>query len=135
MPFVCIFVPNFPVAALFLAEPEWGARPVAIFEGKPPLEKVFAVNESACRVGIVPGMTKAQAELCTELTLRPRSALQESAAHAALLDCAQSFSPRVEDTACDTALLDLSGTESLFGPLPEIARALHHTARTLGLEA
>src|SRR5580692_10671335 len=131
MPYACIFVPVFPVAAVFRAEPELRALAVAVFEGKPPLEKVFAVNESAGRIGITPGMTKTQAELCTELTLRPRSALQESAAHAALLDCAQSFSPRVEDSACDTALLDLSGTESLFGPPPKIASALHHNARTL----
>src|SRR5205807_3349237 len=102
---------------------------------KPPLEKVLAVNQKAAAIGITPGMTKAQAELCTELILRLRSALQESAAHSALLDCAQSFSPHVEDSACDTVLLDLSGLESLFGPVPEIARALHHRARTLGLEA
>src|SRR6202047_1047967 len=80
-------------------------------------------------------MTKAQAELCTELTLRPRSPLQESAAHAALLDCAQSFSPCVENTACDTSLLDLSGMESIFGPPPEISHAIYHRALTLGLEA
>ena len=43
--FACIFVPNFPVAAVFRAEPELRAQAVAIFEGKPPLEKVFAVNE------------------------------------------------------------------------------------------
>ena len=133
--FACIYVPNFPVAAALRAEPELRTQPVAVFEGEPPLEKVLAVNQKASSMGITPGMTKAQAELCTELILRPRSALQESAAHAALLDCAQSFSPRVEDSACDTALLDLSGTESLFGPLPEIARALHHGACTLGLEA
>jgi protein ImuB len=133
--FACIHVPNFPVAAVLRAEPELRTQPVAIFEGKPPLEKVLAVNQKAASMGITPGMTKAQAELCTELMLRPRSPLQESAAHAALLNCAQSFSPRVEDAACDTALLDLSGLESLFGPLPEIARALYHRARTLGLEA
>ena len=109
MPFACIYVPNFPVAAALRAEPELQARAVAILEGKPPLEKTIAVNEGAARMGIAPGMTKAQAELCTELALRPRSALQESAAHAALLDCAQSFSPCVEDAACDTALLDLAG--------------------------
>ena len=63
MPFACIFVPNFPVAAVFRAEPELRPQAVAIFEGKPPLEKVFAVNESAGRMGIAPGMTKAQAEL------------------------------------------------------------------------
>src|SRR6202043_3957396 len=102
MPFACIHVPNFPVAAALRAEPELQARAVAIIEGKPPLEKILAVNEAATRLGIAPGMTKAQAELCSELALRPRSALQESAAHAALLDCAQSISPRVEDSAWDT---------------------------------
>jgi protein ImuB len=135
MPFACIFVPNFPVAAVFRAEPELRARVVAIFDGKSPLEKVFFVNESAGRMGITPGMTKAQAELCTELTLRPRSPLQESVAHAALLDCAQSFSPCVEDAAADTAILDLAGMESLFGTLPEMARAISRRATSLGLEA
>ena len=135
MPFACIYVPNFPVAAALRAEPELQARAVAILEGTPPLEKIIAVNEDARRMGIAPAMTKAQAELCSDLALRPRSPLQESAAHAALLDCAQSFSPCVEDTACDTALLDLAGMESLFGSLPEISRAIHHRATTLGLEA
>src|SRR5271155_5263357 len=133
--FACIFVPNFPVAAVSRADPELRAQAVAIFEGKPPLEKVFAVNESAGRIGIAPGMTKAQAELCSELTLRPRSLLQEAAAQAALLDCAQSFSPCGEDAAPDTALLDLEGMESLFGALPEIANAMSHRIVSFGLEA
>jgi protein ImuB len=133
--FACIFVPNFPVAAVFRAEPELRARAVAIFEGKPPLEKVFAVNESAGRAGIAPGMTKAQAELCSVVTLRPRSLLQESVAHAALLDCAQSFSPRVEDAAADMALVDLEGMESLFGSLLKIAHSLFRRAADLGLDA
>lgn len=133
--FACIYIPNFPVAAVLRAEPELRSQLIAVFEGKPPLEKILAVNEKAESIGITPGMTKAQAELCTELALRPRSAVQESAARAALLDCAQSFSPCVEDSACDTVLLDLSGTESLFGPLPEITRAIHHSASSLGLQA
>ena len=135
MPFACIYVPNFPVAAVLRVEAELQARALAIVEGKPPLEKILAVNEAATRLGIAAGMTKAQAELCPEVALRPRSALQESAAHAALLDCAQSFSPCVEDAACDTALLDLAGMESLLGALPEIARAISHRAATLGLAA
>jgi protein ImuB len=134
MPFACIFVPNFPVAAVSRAELELRALALAIYEGKPPMEKVFAVSESAARMGITPGMTKAQAELCSELTLRPRSLLQESVAHAALLDCAQSFSPSVEDAAADTAILDLAGMESLFGSLPEIARSLFRRCAELGLD-
>jgi len=135
MPFACIYVPNFPVAAALRAEPELKTRAVAILEGKPPLEKIIAMNENARRMGIAPGMTKAQAELCADLALRPRTPLQESSAHAALLDCAQSFSPCVEDAACDTALLDLAGMESLLGSLPEISRAIHTRAATLGLGA
>jgi protein ImuB len=134
MPFACIYVPNFPVAAVLRAEPELRAQAVAIFEGKPPLEIVFAVNESAGRIGIASGMTKAQAELCSELTLRPRSSLQESSAHAALLDCAQSFSPCVEDAAADTAILDLAGMESLLGSFSEIAHNLFRRSEELGLD-
>ncbi len=134
MPFACIFVPNFPVAAVCRAEPELRAQTLAIFEGKPPLEKILAVNERAERIGITMGMTKAQAELCSELTMCPRSLLQESVAHAVLLDCAESFSPCVEDAALDTAILDLAGMESLFGSLTEIAHALSRRAAELGLD-
>ena len=135
MPFACIFVPNFPVAAVLRAEPDLHSKPVAVLEGKPPLEKVLAVNEKAESLDIDPGMTKAQAELCADLALRSRSSLQEAATHAALLDCAQSFSPCVEDSACDTVLVDLSGMESLLGSLAEIARAMQERAMELGFEA
>ncbi len=131
--FACIYIPNFSVAAALRAEPDLQAHPIAIFEGKPPLEKIIAVNEPAKNLGIVPGMTKVQAELCSELVLRPRSSLQESSTHAALLDCAQSFSPCVEAAACDTALLDLRGMASLFGSLSKISRAIFERAQTLGL--
>jgi len=135
MPFACIFVPDFPVEAVLRAEPELRSQAVAVLEGKPPLQKVAGVNEKARRAGVEPGMTKIQIEACTELVLRVRSSLQETAAHAALLDCAQSFSPRIEDTAPDTVLLDLSGLESLFGSLPKIARDIVRRTSDLGLEA
>jgi protein ImuB len=133
MPFACIYVPNFPVAAALRAEPELQAHAIAIFEGKPPLEQILAVNETARELGISPGMSKAQAELCSDIVLRPRSTLQESSAHSALLDCAQSFSPTVEDTTRDTVLLDLAGMESLFGSLTKISHAISDRAAALGL--
>ncbi len=135
MPFACIFVPDFPVEALVRAEPELRTQSLVVLEGKAPLQKVFAVNENARRAGISSGMSKLQIEACTDLMLRARSLLQEAAAHAALRDCAQSFSPRVEDLDCDTILLDLAGLRPLFGPLPKIARALARRASDLGLEA
>jgi len=134
MSYACIFVPDFPVEAILRAEPELRSRPLAVLEGKAPLEKVFAANASAIRAGVSAGMTRPQVEACPNLILRTRSSLREAAAHAALLDCAQSFSPGVEDTRCDTLVLDLDGLQSLFGPLPKIARALARRACDLGLE-
>src|ERR1700756_5106097 len=131
MPFACIFVPDFPAEAIVRAEPELRSLALAVLEGKPPLQKVFAVNEKARRAGAEAGMTKIQLEPFTEIALRPRSILQETAAHAALLDFAQSFSPRVEDTAADTVILDLAGLESLFGVLPKIARDIARRASDL----
>ena len=135
MPFACIFVPDFPVEALLRAEPELRSQAVAVLEGNSPLQKVFAVNEKARRAGVEPGMTKLQVETCADLVLRTRSPLQENAAHTALLDCAQSFSPRVEDAGCDIIVLDLAGLELLFGPLSKIASAVACRASDLGLEA
>jgi protein ImuB len=132
--FACIFVPDFPVEALLCAEPELRSQSLAVLEGKAPLQKVFAVNKNARRAGVDPGMTRLQIEACTGLVWRARSLPQEAAAHAALLDCAQSFSPRVEAAGCDTIVLDLAGLEPLFGPLPKIARALARRASALGLE-
>ena len=134
MPFACIFVPDFHVEAILRAEPELRSQAVAVLEGKPPLQTILAVNEEARRAGVLPGMTKLQVEGCTEIALRDRSELQEFAAHQALFDCAQSFSPRVEDVAPDTLLLDLSGLNQLFGSLPKIAREIFHRASEMGLE-
>src|SRR5579863_7711575 len=132
--FACIFVPDFPVEALLRAEPELRSQSLAVLEGKAPLQKVFAVNENARRARVNPGMTKLQIEACTDVVLRARSLAQELTAHAALLDCAQSFSPRVEAVGCDTIILDLAGLQPLFGALPKIARALSRRASDLGLE-
>jgi len=102
VPFACIVVPDFPVEALLRAEPELRSQSLAVLEGKAPLQKVFAVNENARHAGVSPGMSKLQIETCAEVVLRPRSLPQEAAAHAALLDCAQPFSPRVEAAGCLT---------------------------------
>jgi protein ImuB len=133
--FACLFIPDFPVEAIIRFEPELRGRPVAVLAGRPPLEKVVALNEKARQMGAETGATKAQLEAWEGLVLRARSELQEASAHAALLDCAQSFSPEVEDTAPGTVLLNLAGLEPLFGPLPKIARELARRASRMELEA
>jgi protein ImuB len=133
--FACIFIPDFPAQALIRFEPALRTRPVAVLAGRPPLEKVVALNERARQAGVEIGTTKSQLEAWENLELRARLDSQETSAHAALLDCAQSFSPEVEDTLPGTVLLNLAGIEPLLGPLPKIARDLAQRISKMGLEA
>jgi protein ImuB len=133
--FACIFIPDFSVQAIIRFEPELRARPVAVLTGRPPLEKVVALNERARQTGVEVGATKSQLEAWDNLIFRTRSESQETSAHSALLDCAQSFSPEVEDTAPGTVLLNLAGLEPLFGPLPKITHDLAQRVSQMGLEA
>ena len=87
-------------------------------------------------------MTKVQAEAFEGIVWRWRSASQEATAHAALLDCAWTISPRVEDGAkreeqdfSDTVVLDIAGCEKLFGSPEKIAHDLRRVASEVGLEA
>ncbi len=141
MAFACLFVPDFPVQAVVRLEPELQGKPVAVLAGAPPLTKVFAVNREARNLGIETGMTKVQAEAFRGILWRWRSLSQEATAYAALLDCAWTISPRVEDGAkleeqdfSDTAVLDIAGCETLFGSPEKIAHDLRRVASEVGFE-
>lgn len=130
-----------PVQAVVRLEPELQGKPVAVLAGAPPLTKVFAVNREARNLGIEAGMTKVQAEAFQGIIWRWRSLSQEATAYAALLDCAWTISPRIEDGAkregqdfCDTAVLDIAGCEKLFGPPEKIAQDLRRVASDVGFE-
>ena len=133
--FACIFIPDFPAQAIICFELELRVCPVAVLTGRPPLEKVMTLNEQARQLGVDVGATKSQLEAWENLVLRPRSESQETSAHATLLDCAQSFSPEVEDTSRGIVLLNLAGLAPLLGPQPKIARDLMQRISQLGLEA
>jgi protein ImuB len=135
MLFACLFVPVFPVAAVVRLAPELRDRAVAVLEGVPPLSKVIAANQKALAAGIELRMTKLQAEACTGVVLCQRSLQQESSAHAALLDCAQVFSPRAENIQSefnDTVVLDIAGCGKLLGSPEQIAKSLQEHAAKLG---
>ncbi|MGH9828005.1 MAG: hypothetical protein ACREDR_32695, partial [Blastocatellia bacterium] len=56
-----------------------------------------------------------------------------SALEAILVDFAAGFSPLVEQSSSTTVTIDISGTESLFGPHELLAREIFDRAQILGL--
>lgn len=142
MAFACLFVPDFPVQAVVRLELELQRKAVAIFAGAPPLTKVFAMNQEARDRGVATGMTKVQAEGFSGIAWRWRSVSQEATAYAALLDCAWTISPRIEQGPkregqdfSDTVVLDLAGCETLFGSSEKIADDLRRVAGAVGFTA
>lgn len=133
MAFACIYIPDFLVQSVVRGEPTLRDAPLALISGVPPLWSVVAANPSAFAAGIQLGMTKAQVEEFSSVRIGLRSESQEKIAHAALLDAAWSISPRVEDTAPDTLVLDLNGLASLFGPDEKIAQELVRRVSCIGL--
>ena len=141
-PFACIFVPDFPAQAVVRLDPELRERAVAVFEGAPPLTKVFSASRAARAMGVEIGMTKIQGETFPGIVWRWRSLTAETTAHAALLDCAWTISPRVadrlrgdEEKHSGTVALDIGGCEKLFGTSDKIASDLKRVTERIGLDA
>src|SRR6266436_51213 len=135
MGFACVYIADFLVQAVVRGQPSLGERALALISGAPPLWSVVAANAAAFEAGIQLGMTKAQVAQFGNVQICMRSEAQEKAAHAALLDAAWSVSPRVEDTALDTVVLDLEGLTALFGADENIARELARRVAAIGLAA
>src|SRR5438477_7151164 len=133
MAFASIYVPDFSIQAVVRRDPGLHQQPVVLIEGCPPLERVVAINEAAARMGLDLGMTKSQAAQFPSLEIRQRSRSTEQSTHAALLDLGWSVSPRVEDTAADSIVVDLAGLTCLFGSEEAIANLLAKRASDLGL--
>src|SRR6266849_6485581 len=133
MGFACVYIPDFLVQAVVRGQRALGEGPLALLGGAPPLWSVVAANPAAFEAGIQLGMTKAQVAQFGNVHICMRSEAQERAAHAALLDAAWSVSPRVEDTAPDTLVLDLDGLTTLFGADETIARELARRVSSMGL--
>jgi protein ImuB len=134
MAFCAIFVPDFLLQAVERSEPALRNKPLVLLDGPAPTFRVLAVNSMARELGVSLGLTKAAAAEFGGVELRLRAKEQEAAAHAALLDAAWSFSPRVEDTAQATVLLDLAGLTTLFGSYENVALQIKSRCTALGLD-
>jgi protein ImuB len=135
MAFACIYVPDFAVQAAVRDDPTLHNRALTLITGTPPLWHVVAASRAALQAGIQLGMTKAQVAEFYGVEIRKHCVAHEKAAHAVLLDAGWSVSPRVEDTAPDTIVLDLGGLKSLFGSNEKIAQELAQRAANFGVIA
>ena len=136
--FACLYAREFPAQALLRLRPEIRSKPFTVMEGEPPQQFVCSCNARARSAGVVHGMTQVEIGILSKVVSLQRSRTEEASAKAAVLECIGSFSPRVEDRSSDAAFLcvvDISGTEKLFGPPDALAKALLGRVRALGIVA
>ncbi|HUH62371.1 MAG TPA: DNA polymerase Y family protein [Terracidiphilus sp.] len=140
--YACVYAPEFPVQTLLRLHPELKSAPVAVLDGKAPQQFVCSMNRQARIAGAECGMTKLEAEGVPQLRMSQRSPPSETAAHAVLLECAAGFSPRIEDASHDSlpaaacaCVLDIAGTERLFGPPETLAHRLREALLAAGFRA
>jgi len=136
--YACLLVREFPAQALLRLRPELRDQPCAVMEGKPPLETVCSLNVKARALGVELGMTRVEMDTFPMVRVLLRSAVEEEAARLALLECAGGFSPRLEEQSDGRAficVIDIAGTEKLFGASRMLANMLLERVRVLGMDA
>lgn len=136
--YACLYAKEFPAQALLRLRPELRDKPCVVMDGDPPSQFVCALNGKASALGLVHGMTTVEVDTCSAINVLPRSQKEEAATKVILLECASSFSPRIEDRTDDRAFLcviDIAGTKKLFGPAEVLAQKLLSRVRQLGITA
>ncbi len=136
--YACLYAKEFPAQAMLRLRPALREKPCVVMEGVPPLQKVCSLNAKAHTMGVARCMTKVEIDTFASLAVLQRSQTEERAAMTAMLECAGSFSPRVEDRSNDNAFLcviDIAGTEKLLGSPAILGKTLLEKVRALGIVA
>jgi protein ImuB len=136
--YACLFAREFPAQALLRLRPELRERAFVVIEGEPPLQSVCSLNSKARNVGVVRGMTRVEVDMFPSVVVISRSLKEEAATKAALLECAGAFSPRIEDRSDHhsfVCVIDIAGTEKLFGPPSILTQNLLQHVKALGISA
>ena len=134
----CVLVPLFPLAARLRSEPELLQEAVAIVDGNGNAARVIAATRRARKSGIRVGLSLPQARsILPKLIARGRDADCERTAQEALLEAAETISPRVENAGDGIVYLDLHGLDRLYGgdTEREIAQALQAAVTSAGFPA
>ncbi len=122
----CFYVPMFALAARLRSEPDLLHEAVGIVEGNGNNAHIVAATRRARQKGIHAGLSLTQARsLLPKLIARGRDAECERTAQEALLEVAESFSPRVEDAGEGVVFLDVTGMERHFADVgSDVGRTL-----------
>ncbi|HVR41165.1 MAG TPA: DNA polymerase Y family protein [Thermoanaerobaculia bacterium] len=132
----CFLVPMFPLAARLRSEPELITEALAIVEGNGNAAHIVAATRRARTKGVRSGHSLAQARtLLPKLIARGRDTECERTAQEALLEVAETFSPRVEDAGEGIVFVDVTGMERHFPSESDLAKAAIRAAETVGLPA
>ncbi len=126
----------FYVEVELLKRPELRGTPV-IVGGRPPRGVVSTCSYEARRFGVHSGMASVQAaRLCPAAVWLQGDYHSYSEYSRRMIEILRRYSPEVVQLSIDEARVDLTGSELLFGPAPEIAdRILKEIRDELGLPA
>jgi protein ImuB len=133
--YMCVHAAEFPAQALLRLFPDLESLPVAVIDGRAPDEFVCAMNRNALHKSVGRGMMRLDVEGLEGVRLLARSRETEAAARDILLECAARFSPRIEEASYGTAcafVLDITGTERLFGTSGQLAGRLRNALAASG---
>jgi protein ImuB len=136
--YACLYLRELPAQALLRLRPEERSHACVVMDGAPPLERICSLNTKARLLGMRHGMTRTEVESFPQAETLSRSLKMESAVKAMLLECAATYSPRVEDNSeenCFLCAIDIAGTAGLFGPPDVLARRILQHVQALGLSA
>lgn len=134
----CVHVAEFAAQALLRLHPVTKGTAVAVLDGPAHDERICALNRKARQLGAVHELTRLDAESLPNLHLLARNPRVEESARAVLIEVALQFTPRVEEVFAEGAcslVLDMTGTERLFGAPAEMAAQIRAAITAAGLQA
>jgi len=124
--YACVYIRELPAQTLLRFRSEKESACV-VMDGQPPFEEVCSLNTKARLVGIRRGISRTDIDGFPHTKVLSRSLKTEMTVRGLLLECAGTYSPRIEDKSDETYFLcvvDIAGTESLFGSPEMLARRL-----------
>ncbi|MGA8086619.1 MAG: DNA polymerase Y family protein [Terracidiphilus sp.] len=136
--YAAIYAADFPAQAIVRLRPDLRAHAVVILDGVAPHERVCSLNLHARKRRVAPGMTRLEVEELGGIYVQSRSIETERAARMILLESVSQFSPRIEETFATNAcgsVLDITGTERLFGSPAILAQRIRSSIQSSGLRA